>query len=273
MLKKISAILLVFVIISISSVNVFAGKTGNTPGSDGSPAGSGKTVVTGGTDNTAGNTTQATGNTAGTPDGTADAAAGATGDNANAGKKAGSDKDAVSGQAAEQNKAAAEEKKPNLDDIIKELMGKGKAINNDLGIIEITSPEEDKESTYYEAYVLSGNTEYSDVVVHIARYNEETGGYEWIKNTDGESSWEIGSIRIFTKEITLNKGANEIMIISYRLSQKEEAKADNVQFNCFTVEKLDKSIKDGIIKITKEAASNISEGFKSFMEIIGKKQD
>lgn len=210
MLRRISAIFIVLIIISLSSVNVFAGQT--------------------------------------------------------------EDAAAVS-QIPEKSNAASEEKKPDFGAFIYTVMEKGEAVNNGLDIIEITSPDEPKDSTYNESYVLSGNTKDSDVIVTIARYNEETGSYELIKNTDGESSWEIGSIRIFTKEIMLNKGTNKIMIISYRSTQKEEATLDNVQFNCFTIEKLDRSIKDEIIKISKEAATNIGEGFKTLIDIFGKKQN
>lgn len=262
MLKKISAIFIVLILISLSSVSVFAGQTEDAFGSDITAAGS-KTSVTSNTGNTASNTTSAPSSTTGA----ATTVTGSTGGNTTAGKNA------VSGQTTEQNKAAAEEKKPDFESFINAVMKKGNAVNNGLDIITITSPEIDKESTYEETYILSGNTKHSDVAVTIARYNEETGEYERIKNTDGESSWEIGSIRIFTKEIMLNKGTNKIMIMSCRASQKAEATMDNVQINCFTIEKLDKSIKDEIIKITKEAATNIGEGFKAFMEIIGKKQD
>lgn len=268
MLKKISTIFIVLIIISLSSVSVFAGQTEDAFGSDITAAGS-KTSVTSNTGNTASNTTSAPSSTTGA----ATSVTGSTSGNTTAGKNAVSGKGTVTGQTTEQNKAAAEEKKPDFESFINAVMKKGNAVNNSLDIITITSPEKDKESTYEETYILSGNTKHSDVAVTIARYNEETGEYERIKNTDGESSWEIGSIRIFTKEIMLNKGTNKIMIISYRASQKEEATVDNVQFNCFTIEKLDKSIKDEIIKITKEAATNIGEGFKAFMEIIGKKQD
>jgi len=93
----------------------------------------------------------------------------------------------------------------------------------------------DKESTVYKSYVLSGNSKYDDVIISIAKYNETTGEYEPMYNTDGESSWEIGEYRLFSKEIKLTEGPNKIKMMAYRTSQKEEALKENIQVKCFTI--------------------------------------
>lgn len=217
MLRKISALLIVFVIIAISSAGVFAGNPEDT----------------------------------------------------------GTSKGSVSDESTASGKSAAEAKKPDFEAVIQNAMKNGSAVNNGQFIMTLNSPDKDKNSTYEQSYVLSGSSEYSDVVITIARYNEETGQYERMLNTDGESTWEIGYFRMFSKEIKLTTGANKIMIMSYRSTQKEEATLDNTQINCFTIERLDKSIAEQAVKKTKETVINISkdigEGIKSVIDFFGKK--
>jgi len=249
MLKKISAILIVFIIITVSSVTVFAGQTEDSFVSAIPAASTGTTSAT---------------------TSTTSAATGITNNSTQQGSSSSGSSivplSTGTGNAASVQ-SIVEEKKPDFEAFIENVMENGKAVDNDLKIMDITSPETEKESTYDETYVLSGTSTHSDVVVIIARYDDETGRYERIENTDGESTWEIGSIRIFTKEIKLKLDTNKLMIISYRASQKEEATLDNIQINCFTIERLNKSITEEIVKRTKEAATNIGDSIKSLMNI------
>jgi len=147
----------------------------------------------------------------------------------------------------------------------------GKALDNGQFIMTITKPENDKDSTYKKSYVISGKSDYDDVIISVARLNKETGEYELIKNTDGESSWGIGS-GIFSTEILLVKGVNNLMIISYR---KSEMVAGKIQFNCITVELLPESLAEKIVKKTTDIGNSISKGFdavkQSVVDIFGGK--
>lgn len=147
----------------------------------------------------------------------------------------------------------------------------GKATDNGQFVMVITSPDKGKDSTYKKSYVLSGKSESDDVVIAIARYNESAGEYEPMKNTVGYSTW-VCSSGIFSEEILLNKGVNKIKILSYRISQKDEM---NWQVNCFTIELLDESIANRVIRKGTEIGAGIGEGvsagFKSILELLGGK--
>lgn len=155
------------------------------------------------------------------------------------------------------------DEKPDFDDILESVMKNTEAVDNESLILRITSPvkepEKDKIATYSNSIILTGNSEYTDVVVAIARYNEGTEQYEWIENTDGESTWELGSFRMFSKTMKLKKGINNIKIISYRTTLIEEADQDNIQVNCFTIESLEKPF---FTKLTE----TVKESFKSIFE-------
>jgi hypothetical protein len=132
--------------------------------------------------------------------------------------------------------------KPGFEEVFIDALKDGAAVDNDYLIMNITNPQKDKESTVYKSYVLSGNSKYDDVIISIAKFNEDTGEYEPMKNTDGEYSWEIGEYRLFSKEIILTEGSNKIKMMAYRTSQKEEALRKNIQVNCFTISLLNESI-------------------------------
>ncbi len=154
-------------------------------------------------------------------------------------------KGAVTGEPANTSSSAITDKsakKPVLEDVLKDILKDGTAVKDKYFIMQITNPQMDKESTVYKSYVLSGNSKYDDVIISIAKYNDATGEYEPMTNTDGESSWEIGEYRLFSKEIKLTEGTNKIMMIAYRTSQKDEALRENIQVDCFTISLLKESI-------------------------------
>ena len=136
-------------------------------------------------------------------------------------------------------------KKPVFEEVFPGILKDGMAINDPYFVMTITNPQMDKESTTYKSYILSGNSKYDDVIVSIAKYNENKGEYEPMTNTDGESSWKLGPFGecyLFSKEIILTDGPNKIKMIAYRTSQKEEAVKDNIQVNCFTISLLKPSL-------------------------------
>ncbi len=151
-----------------------------------------------------------------------------------------------------------------------DTLKKGTALDNGKFIMTITKPENDKDSTYKKSYIISGKSEYDDVVISVARLNRETGEYELIHNTDGDSSWGIGS-GIFSTEILLVEGVNNLMVVSYRESEMVEGK---IQFNSITVELLPESISDKVTRKVAEIGTSIAKGIEkiqSDIDIFGRK--
>lgn len=129
-------------------------------------------------------------------------------------------------------------------------------------IVEITSPENIEESTYSKDQPLSGTSKYNDVVVTIARYNEETKAYERIYNVDGNSSWKMGDNRLFTTAFRLNNGKNKIKVLAYRISQMDEAKAENIQVAVFDITLLKEEILQSIKRAANDLVDSIGSLFK-----------
>jgi hypothetical protein len=146
----------------------------------------------------------------------------------------------------------------------------GEALDNGQFIMTITKPENDKDSTYKKSYIISGKSEFDDVVISVARLNRKTGEYELIRNTDGDRSWGIGS-GIFSTEILLIDGVNNLLFISYRKSEMVEGK---IQFNSVTVELLPESITDKVTRKAAEIGKSIAQGIEkiqSDIDIFGRK--
>jgi len=140
-----------------------------------------------------------------------------------------------------------------FDLLFEKILKDPEIVENGPVIVEITSPENLKESTYVKNQPLSGTTKYNDVVVTIARYNEETNTYERIYNVDGNSSWKMGDNRLFTTKFELVLGTNKIKVLAYRLSEMDEAKAENIQVQVFEITLL----KEKILQTIKRAASDL----------------
>jgi len=230
MVKKLSSIILIFIILAVSSTAVFA-----VP-----PDGGGAAIkpATTGEVNASNSLTE---------------------------KSVTGESNAIEVDAATQESNAGEKKtevvkKIDFKAVFDKTMKAGATVNKK--IITMTSPDplKEKDSTYKKAYILSGHSEYSDVIVAIAKYNKDTDEYERMYNTDGESMWEIGDFRLFSKEITLTEGVNKIMVMACKKSQAQDSVMDNVQVNCFTVELLNDSILGNLIKKSKEIGSEIVKG-------------
>lgn len=236
MLKKLSFLAIVFILISVSSMEVFAGKTEGTDIVQNDAA---TGVVT----------TTSLDKLSGEPD---EAAADATGIT----PADGSDAAAITKSSADKEEVKVDKTtKSSVEIEIEKVLKDGKAFDNGQSIMTITSPEKDKESTYFKDYILSGKSEYDDIVVMAARFNEKSGEYKLIRNTSGERTWETTS-GLFSTEIELNMGANKLMIITYRKSQSEEPK---LQVNCYTIELLNESILDRVIKKSTEIVKKTAE--------------
>jgi hypothetical protein len=149
-----------------------------------------------------------------------------------------------------------------FDIIFEKVLNDPEIVENGQIIVDITSPEKIEESTYSKEQPLSGTTKYNDVVVTIARYNEETKTYERIYNVDGNSSWKMGDNRLFTTTFRLNNGKNKIKVLAYRISQMGEAKAENIQVSAFEITLL----KEEILQSIKRAASDFVDSIGSLFK-------
>ena len=244
--KKIFAILLVLIILTVSSAQAFAGKT---EGMDGTT----QSAINGG-----GSTSGAI--TSGSESGktsTSGSGIAYENDNAVGSGIAGDESTSSEGDTGTDN--SADKSDSGFRDLFDGLLTEGTAVNDGQVILEITSPDKDKDSTYRKSYIISGNTKYDDVVITIAKYNEDTGKYELMQNTDGESSWEIGAFRLTSKEIVLTKGTNKIKIMAHRTSQMAKASRADIQINCFTIELLNESIIGKVTRKTAEITSGVSK--------------
>jgi len=136
-----------------------------------------------------------------------------------------------------------------LEDILTEVTNETKQF-----LVTITRPEYDTDSTYKSSYVISGvsaSTD-TDITVVLQVYDKESESYVPMQNSDGESSWEIGSFGVFSKELQLTEGENKIRILAYKTSQNDW-KLKDIQANKFTVTLLKSGIKDifkGVVDFT-----------------------
>lgn len=113
------------------------------------------------------------------------------------------------------------------------------------GLIKITKPEGNEESTFKKSYVICGNTDKEGVTVELSVYDAAAGDYIPYKNLEEETSWVIGSSGMFMKEIPLsskNDGVNKFRIVAYKNSDPV-----NKQVEKFTIILLREDLKDKII--------------------------
>ncbi len=214
MLKKLSALTIALIIITASSMSVFAGNpdgSGNTP----LHSGTGSAITSGGALSKSSNTTGS----------------------------------AVSEEMNKLSSAA-------FNAALESALRNGKAEDNGEFILDITKPKDNKESYYEKTYALTGESlhDYNDIVVNIARYNEKSGEYESMVNSDGESSWNCYSA--YSKEISLIPGANKIKILAYRKSQADDPK---FQINCYTIEYFNEKIPEKVVKKNTDIGASIGD--------------
>lgn len=270
MVKKSSMLLIIFVLAALFSMPVFAGNTEGT--------GIAGTTGTGSLTGTIGNTSNA-GTRITSNAGTGLATGAATG----AGEGALGKTDEAPVEEDVLDEAAV--KLALFNEALAKALKEGQALNTGEVIMTITRPDMDKYSTYKKTYIISGNSEHKDVVISIARLNRSKKEYEIIANTNGETSWGIGASRIFSKEIDLEAGVNNLMFVSYRKSEMEESK---IQYNSVTISLQEELVRDAALKkepsimqdpVVKEEPvlkeepvvkkpSNIFDGFRAFVSEI-----
>lgn len=243
MVKKFCVLLVVFMILTISSIAAYAGPIEDAMTIKPSVVGAGTSTVTGST--ATGTSSTSTG--AGVSTGGTGTSTGASSSNS---------------ESSSAEEAAIVAKRAEFEKLFKAVLQEAEAKDNGEGIIEIISPEAPEYSIYEDKKlcILSGKSKYDDVVITIAKYNKDTKIYELMKNTDGYSSWRISDFLMFSKGIELTSGINKIKIIAYRISLMEDAKLENIQVNCFKIDVLKESILKKVIKTTVEFGNSVSNG-------------
>lgn len=124
-------------------------------------------------------------------------------------------------------------------------------------LINITRPEGDEESTFKKSYVICGNTANEGITVELSVYDNDLGYYVPYANTEGETSWGIGSSGMFMKEVNLKyTGANKIQVVAYKNSDTE-----NRQVEKFTIILLKEDLKNKLMNMKVKDIFTNANGF------------
>jgi hypothetical protein len=152
---------------------------------------------------------------------------------------------------------------------IKKVLEEGKPVNNEVKIVEITKPDkiDDIVSIYKRNFSISVMTKFDDVIYSVAKLNSDSGKYERIE-FDEEKSIKLTS-GTDTKEILLEYGITNFLLIAYRDSEKIESK---VQYTVIAVKASKETVGDKAITPAKTVWTSGSEpsGFDLFLNSVGK---
>ncbi len=146
---------------------------------------------------------------------------------------------------------------------IRKVLDEGKAVNNEQSILLITKPDEinEKVSIYSKKFGISVKTEFDDVAFSVARLNATTGKYETIE-FDGEKSIVL-ACGTDSKEVSLEYGINNLLLISYRNSEKLQSK---VQYNSILVEARKEAVRDKAVSTDKSIKKSTGNSFTTSIE-------
>lgn len=152
--------------------------------------------------------------------------------------------------------------KTDAEKLIESVLADADDVNTKELYIKIDSPKNNEKQSE-KKYAISGSTEYDDVVIVLARYNESKKIYEPLKNTDDESSWAVGNAKMFSKKIVLEPGINKIKILAYRTSNLKNLEASDIQRHCYTVELVNKTAISSAIEKAKEIGRSLEKTWNS----------
>ncbi len=164
---------------------------------------------------------------------------------------------------AEQKSQDAEKKAEDPDaevkKVINEALISGDITDNGQFIMNINNPENIDviTNTYSKKLNISGNTEYDDLVVLLARFNRASGIYEIMDLPDGDESIQVLS-GYFSIELDLELGENKLLLISYRSTEEAEAM---IQYNVITTNFYKETIPQKIVRSTIELGEAVLEFF------------
>ena len=91
-------------------------------------------------------------------------------------------------------------------------------------VVDITSPGGSDLVVTKEIFSICGICIYDDTTIEFAYKDRESGKYRELLTTDGESSFRVGSSRLFGKSIVLKykEGENKIRVIAYTKATKND---------------------------------------------------
>ena len=129
------------------------------------------------------------------------------------------------------------------------------ATGNSTGLVVVTKPKNQKESTFEESYTISGYGK-GGTTVTLYRYNAETNVYEkfYTESRVGDASDDaqvvrrasettIGTSGLFMNTIVLNQGDNTVIVRAENGDMVQLMKLDIKKYN-YTIIDLIKSLRD-----------------------------
>jgi hypothetical protein len=90
-------------------------------------------------------------------------------------------------------------------------------------VVDITSPGGNEEVVTKELFSICGVCIFDDTTIAFEYKDKDSGKYKELLTIDGESSFKVGSSKMFGKSIELKyKGVNEIKVIAFTKTLKDE---------------------------------------------------
>lgn len=101
-------------------------------------------------------------------------------------------------------------------------------------VIDISRPEGNEVVTK-EIFSIFGTCVYDETTISF-EYLDEAGEYKPLKATDGNSTFKVGSGKMFGKDIKLKKGENVIKITAYTNTKESKEDPEILDFTITFVE-------------------------------------
>lgn len=112
-------------------------------------------------------------------------------------------------------------------------------------LVSIARPLQD-ESTYRDNFKICGSAKMDNVRIRLYVRNESSGKYVLLKNSRGETYWDVGKSGVFIKEAVLpKKGVNIVRVCAYDKRQEHNLEVGrNLQVNEFSIISLNRGMRD-----------------------------
>lgn len=112
-------------------------------------------------------------------------------------------------------------------------------------LVSIARPLQD-ESTYRDNFKICGSAKMDNIRIRLYIRSESSGKYKLLKNSRGETYWDVGKSGVFIKEAVLpQKGVNIVRVCAYDKRQEHNLEVGrNLQVNEFSIISLSRSMRD-----------------------------
>lgn len=126
-------------------------------------------------------------------------------------------------------------------------------------LVSIARPLQD-ESTYRDNFKICGSAKMDNVRMRLYVWSEKSGEYRLLKNSKGETYWDVGKSGVFVKEAMLpQKGVNIVRVCAYDKRQEHNLElGKNLQVNEFSIISLNGRMRDTSRSRLFRAAKEIS---------------